>query len=401
MKRHSLSRSQWFFSVAVSIAFSNLAGCGGSSSAPSVTPYAYIVSADAEGQSVPGAVYQYSIAGDGSLAPLSPASVPTGVTPSAAAADPTGHYLYVANSRSDTISQYTVGAGGALMALSPATVTVGGPFPRAGLSLSVEPQGRFLYVVVSPQDPPGPVAAIAQYSIGSAGSLTPLSPAFVNVSAAASGALAFDANGHACLAGNDNAGGLVAQFSIDSDGALSPLEPASVFATAQAIGVAIAPGGRTAYVLSTCVDAVCDGQVALYTIGPDGTLAATTVSTLTGSHVNPVAMLLNDTGSSGYVLNNFMGIDTNSGAVYQYAIDNSGALTPYVPSSLDVASGSVAESTYGSTLYALSATAVGSSIGGPGGNVDEYAIGSDGQLTAVSTTSLSGGRPTAMVVVTP
>jgi hypothetical protein len=72
---------------------------------------------------------------------------------------------------------------------------------------------------------------------------------------------------------------------------------------------------------------------------------------------------------------------------------------PYIPSSLDVASGSVAESTYGSNFYALSANAVGSASGSPpGGNVDRYAIGSDGQLTAVSTTSLTASRPTAMAV---
>jgi hypothetical protein len=128
-------------------------------------------------------------------------------------------------------------------------------------------------------------------------------------------------------------------------------------------------------------------------------LAPTPVSTLTGSHVNPVAMLLNDTGSSAYLLSNFIGIDTNTGAVYQYAIDDSGALMPYVPSPLDVASGSVAESTYASNLYALSANAVGSAVGSaPGGNVDHYAIGSDGRLTAVSTTSLTASRPMAIAI---
>jgi hypothetical protein len=68
------------------------------------------------------------------------------------------------------------------------------------------------------------------------------------------------------------------------------------------------------------------------------------------SHVNPVAMLFNDAGSSVYLLISLVGVDTNSGALYQYAINNSGVLMPYVPSSLDVASGAVAESTYGSNL---------------------------------------------------
>jgi hypothetical protein len=49
--------------------------------------------------------------------------------------------------------------------------------------------------------------------------------------------------------------------------------------------------------------------------------------------------------------------------------------------------------------YALSANAIGSASGSPrGGNIDHYAIGPDGQLTAVSTTSLTAGRPTAMAI---
>jgi 6-phosphogluconolactonase (cycloisomerase 2 family) len=365
--------------------------------------YAYIASADAQRRQVPGVVYQYTIGPDGSLTPMSVASTPAGVTPTAMVSDPTAHYVYAVNLGDDTISQYAVGAGGVLMALSPPAVSVTGPFPyAAGYSVSVDPSGRFLYVVTMPQDPPGLSASIAQYSIGSDGTLTPLVPAYVSVPASASGPLAIDPSGqHAYLAGATSApGGQVSQFSIGADGTLAQLAPATVLATRAAIGVTIAPSGQTAYVLSTCVDNACDGQVAQYTIGANGVLTSTGAITLTGSHVNPVAMVTDGTGSSAYLLTNFMGVDTNTGAVYQYAIDSTDALVSDTPTSLGVASGYVAESTYGPHLYALSANAVGFASGSPaGGHVDHYAIGSGGLLAAVSTTPVVASLPTAMALV--
>src|SRR4029077_6409729 len=115
------------------------------------------------------------------------------------------------------------------------------------------------------------------------------------------------------------------------------LAPASVAATREAIGVTVAPSGETAYVLSTCVDDACDGQVEQYTIGATGALTSTGAITLTGSHVNPIAMVTDGAVSSAYLLTNFMGVDTNAGAVYQYAIDNTGALVADMPTSLGVA----------------------------------------------------------------
>ena len=100
-----------------------------------------------------------------------------------------------------------------------------------------------------------------------------------------------------------------------------------------------------AYALSVCVDASCDGQVAAYAIGADGTLRPTGAAVLTGGHVNPVLMLTDGPGSAAYLLTNRMGVDTNQGAAFQYAIDATGALSPGMPASVAVASGAVAAST--------------------------------------------------------
>ena len=396
------------FRVAVCAALSSVAACGGTGSgagrsdAPPAV-YAYVTAADVENRAVPGAVYQYSIGTNGSIAPLSVASVPTGVTPTGVVTDPSGRYVYVANSGDATISQYTVGTNGGLVALSPAVVRIAGPFQFAGFTLSVDPGGRFLYAVGSPRDPPGPTASIAQYSIQGDGTLASLAPASLTLSIAASGSLAIDPGGrYAYLPGATNAtGGLVSQFSISGDGTLTPLTPDTVGATQGTIAVTIAPGGQTAWVISTCIDTACNGQIEPYTIGADGTLTRTGVVTLTGTHVNPVEMLTDGSGSSVYLLANAMGVDTNAGAIYQYAIGSTGALAADTPASLAVASGAVAEVANASGLYALSANVIGfaSGLPPPGGHIDSYLIGSGGLLTLVSSTAVAGSLPTSMTIV--
>jgi 6-phosphogluconolactonase (cycloisomerase 2 family) len=363
--------------------------------------YAYIASADVNNRALPGAVYQYSIGSDGSVAPLSVASVPAGVNPEVIVSDPSGRYVYVANGGDNTISQYAVGAGGGLVALSPAVVGIATPYPFAGYAVSIDPRGRFLYVVGLPHDPAGPSAPITQYSIQNDGTLAPPAPQ-VNLPVFARGPLAFDPSGqYAYLPSATNApGGLVSQFSINSDGTLTPLMSATVAASRGTIGVTIAPSGQTAYVISVCIDAACDGQIEPYMIGANGTLTPTGVATPTSGHVNPVASVTDGSGSSVYLLANAMGVDTNAGAVYQYAVDNTGALMADTPASLSVASGAVAESTYGPNLYVLSANAIGFVSGlPPGGHIDHYVIGSGGLLTAVSATTVAASLPTSMTLV--
>jgi 6-phosphogluconolactonase (cycloisomerase 2 family) len=369
---------------------------------PPSSGYAYVTSADVQGRQVPGALYQYAIASDGSVSPLSASSIPTGVNPVSVVSDPTGRYVYVANLGDATIAQYAVGTGGALNALSPAVVNVPQPFSSpVGYWLSIDPGGRFLYVVVNSGPVPGTGAAIAQYAIGGGGTLTPLTPAYVNVATSAFSALAIDPSiRYAYVAGALSAtAAQVSEFAVAADGTLSPLSGTGVPAAAWAAGVVVAPSGKTLYVLSRCVDTSCNGQVTQYSIGAGGALTPTGVMTSTGSRVNPIAMLTDGTVPSAYLLTNLMGVDTNEGAVYQYALDGTDALTAQSPASLPVTSGAVAEDLWGSNLYALSAAAVGHASGSPsGGNLDHYTIGTDGLLRQAGTTAVPGSLPTAMTI---
>jgi len=114
-------------------------------------------------------ISQYSIGPDGSLTPLSPATVAAGTHPISVTVDPSGRFVYVANPGSNNISQYSIAPDGRLTPLNPATVAAG-TNPN---SVTVDPSGQYVYVADFNSH------NIWQYSIGPDGSLTPLSPATV------------------------------------------------------------------------------------------------------------------------------------------------------------------------------------------------------------------------------
>jgi 6-phosphogluconolactonase (cycloisomerase 2 family) len=372
--------------------------------------YAYVAAVAAPDATMPGAVLQYSIGADGSLTALGTTSIPAGSRPAAMVCDPSGHYIYVANEGDGTISQYSVGAGGVLSALSPATISIGVYPPLVGYTLSMSPNGHALYVVTNLRDSVGvlPATVILQYAIGTDGRLSPLRSGFLTVAAVVGRvSLAFDASGmYAYLASKtligeaQTADGAVLQFSIAGNGELTQMPSQTVVATRNAVGVAISPSGRTAYVLSACINDTCDGEIAEYAVGTNGMLTPAGATTPTASHVIPIALAPDTSGSSAYLLTNLMGVDTNAGAVYQYTLDSGGALVPATPPSLGLSSGAVTQLVLGPNLYALSSNAVGSVSGAPiGGHISHFHIGAGGLLTAVGTTSISTGYPAAMTVV--
>ena len=399
------------FLAAPSALLSGLSACGGSGSdigdpgAPS-SGYLYIASLDSQNLQMPGAVYQYTVNSDGSLVPMNIASVPTGAAPTAIVSDATGHYVYVLNRGDVTISQYAVGVGGLLSPLSPATVSAAGALALGtGIwSMTTDPSGHFLYAVLSSADTFDPPTLVVQFAIGSSGALSPLDRPVVTVRSFGSAGMTIDPSGHyAYLPGSTaSSGGQVSQFSIGGDGTLQALTPAAVTATPGARGVAFAPNDRTVYVLSTCIDTNCDGQVALYTLGANGQLTATGTTLLTGDHIHPAQLIVDSSGSSAYLLTDLMGIDTNTSGLYQYAISGAGALTPESPASVQVTSGPLSESSSGSNLYVLSNNQLAQVSGSSsGGHVDHYTIDSGGLLTPAATTTVTADSPTAMALVVP
>jgi DNA-binding beta-propeller fold protein YncE len=79
----------------------------------------YVAAMDTTGS----ALYQFNINTDGTLTPLSPASVSAGTTTVSIVVTPDGKYVYVINFSNGNLSQYKVNADGTLTPLSPATVS--------------------------------------------------------------------------------------------------------------------------------------------------------------------------------------------------------------------------------------------------------------------------------------
>jgi 6-phosphogluconolactonase (cycloisomerase 2 family) len=118
------------------------------------------------------------VGADGALTPLSPAAVNTGSftsRPNSLVVSPASTHLYVANAGDNTVSVFTIGATGALTFASSAMT---GTFP---FSVTVDPTGHFVYTAntgsAANNTSPG---TISQFSIGGAGTLSPIPPGSVH-----------------------------------------------------------------------------------------------------------------------------------------------------------------------------------------------------------------------------
>ena len=107
--------------------------------------FAYVVVTDATetGDAFEGVLGFRIDAVTGALARIPNSSFPAGAAPVAVVTEPSGQFLYVANSGDDTLSGYTINAtSGALIPIDGFSVETGGT-PRA---VAVDPSGRFAYV---------------------------------------------------------------------------------------------------------------------------------------------------------------------------------------------------------------------------------------------------------------
>jgi DNA-binding beta-propeller fold protein YncE len=120
--------------------------------------FVYLVVAEVSGPGENGVIFGYSIGSSGALINL-PGHVLTGGGPFSAAVDPTGRFVYVANSFGGGILAYTIASDGALSPFLGSLVA-----NEAG-SVAVDPTGKFVYVAGG---------NLSGYAIGFNGALTPL-----------------------------------------------------------------------------------------------------------------------------------------------------------------------------------------------------------------------------------
>lgn len=246
----------------------SLSGCGGSSSTSATAPASRFVYVG--GFSSP--IYQYSVAGDGSLVPLSPPTVlgtETDVVYGLARSE-NGQYLYA--STDDGIFQWSVGTDGQLTALSPATV------PNLGSEYGIIVRGDNLYC--------DSLIGFNHFKIGSNGTLSFVAT-YTDTSAQQ---FAITPNGQSLYTCN---GGSLWQYTINGDGSLTPKAVPSIGAPSvtSAYAIVINPAGTYAYVSDDN-----DNSIRQFSIGLDGQL----------SPLSPVS-----TGATG-------------GNCYQLVMDNNG-----------------------------------------------------------------------------
>jgi hypothetical protein len=384
-----------------------VSGCGGGSGMgappPVVNPpvgFAYVTTASTSAGGA-GAVYEYAVLEDGSISPLPQVSVGAGVDPAAAAL--VDGYAYVVNVGDGTVSQYTIQADNSLAPMNPpAVINPGmktlGVAPSAVIS---DPTGSFLYVANSGD------GTLSQFSIGSDGQLTALTPATVPAGVAPmsiaatvgpSGVTVYAANSGVGVPG---IGGSVSQYSMGIDGTLTPLNPATVSAGTSPVAIAIdqsiAPLG-SAFVMSDCDGSQCTGSITQFAVGAGGELTATGAMATTGSQYAAVGMVMDGPGANAYVLTNYMGVATDRGTLWQFSVGNAGALNAVNQPMLNVGPVALAQTINFETLYVLTSNLGLGGNANLGGSIKTYALGADG-LPTLETTSTLAVRPVSMAML--
>jgi DNA-binding beta-propeller fold protein YncE len=310
-------------------------------------------------------VSQYDVGAGGLLAPKTPPTVSTGMTPGRLALAPDGRSLYVTNYGDAALSQYDVGPGGLLTAKTPASIPTGaGPF-----AVAVSPSGRSVYVSNLS------AKTISQFDVGAGGTLTAKTPPTVDTGTSPGG-IAVSPDGRSAYVTNYG-GSAVFQYDVGAGELLSPKNPGSVTAGITPWAVAISPDGRSVYVTNYGVNTVSE-----YDVGPGGGLIVKTPTTV-ATDTSPVAITISPDGRNAYVTN------VNAHSVSQYDVSAGGVLVPKSPATIDT----------GSAPEAVTVSPDGRSVYVTAFKVLQYDVGPAGVLIAKSPATVDAGdRPTGVAL---
>jgi 6-phosphogluconolactonase (cycloisomerase 2 family) len=338
--------------------------------AVTATIYAYATNFDDD------TVSQYQLGSDGSLIPLSMATVSTGHQPFSISVEPTGEYVYVSNWGSSSVSQYRIGSNGSLSPIGTGTVASGAG-PNA---VTIDHADRFAYVANLGG------STVSQFKIGLDGQLSPMSAPTV-ASGIAPASLTVDPTDHYAYVANFGANaqnppagpGTISQYSIGLDGSLTPMSSATVASGSGPNALAVDPASKHLYVAN-----LGDNNVGQYNINSDGSLTAMTSPPI-ASGVRPVGITIDPSGKYVYVANQ------TSGTISQYTVGVAGDLTAIAGPPVTAGAG-VSAVTIDPTGKFLYATNRGTTT------VSQFTIGAGGALTPMtgSATVPSGLHPTAI-----
>jgi 6-phosphogluconolactonase (cycloisomerase 2 family) len=270
-------------------------------------------------------VAQFRINADGSLAPLSPATI--GGLPGPLILDIQANpvnsmpFVYVSNPDSDKISEFQHNANGLLSDIPSGPANTSNGLQPAGMA--IHPSGMFLYVadpvhssqVVSPR--------ISMFSIGVDGHLSPLVPDLA-VNGFQINRLAASPDGKFVFSNNNTAGGgqALRTFQVNNDGTLTLLGEFGNFNNASALTV-----DPTSRFLYTATVSASGGTVTAYSIAADGSLTQVGAAPPAGS-TTATALAVTPDGKYLYV----PGAGDNK--IFAFQVQADGSLTPLSPASV-------------------------------------------------------------------
>jgi 6-phosphogluconolactonase (cycloisomerase 2 family) len=295
-------------------------------------------------------------------------------------------FAYVANFNEGTVSQYTIGTGGLLTPNAAGATVPAGVQPYA---IAVDPTGHYVYAANYNGSTSG---SVSQYTIGADGSLTP------NGAGATVASNGFGPNGitvdpsgtHVYVANygtsTNGSGANVAQFTIGAGGALAAMTPSTVAAANGAASVALNPASTYAYVPNYVAD-----SISVYSIAGGALSLASTTNVAAGSA--PSFGLVDPTGQYLYVTEQ---ADRGGGAVggiAQFTIGANGALTPLSTPVISVSGNprSLTLDPTGTYVYLANGT----------DSILQFSIGAGGALSLVSTTTVGPNSAPNFLTVDP
>lgn len=232
----------------------------------------------------------------GLLTPTTPAMVATGFFPQGIAIDPSGRFVYTANSDDNTISMFTVDQlTGILAPTDPASIFVPPVFTSRSLdsspgSVTADPTGHFIYVI--DQDN----GSISSFNVNAnTGILTPTTPSGVVSGAYPLGLIVDPTDKFAYVP--DEVENSIDMYTVDaSTGILTPNPAFSVPGGNQPGWIAIHPSSKFVYVVNRS-----DNDIFTYDVDPTSGTLSYKSSISTG--VAPYPITLDVLGNFAYVGN--------------------------------------------------------------------------------------------------
>ena len=350
-----------------------------------------------------GTISQYRVWANGTLTPLNPATVPAYPRCHSLAIDPKGHFLYALSTlefsaKNCRVSQFKIGSDGTLSPLSPATVPVSSV--ASGPSLIVmRPDGRGVYVLGRGSDR-------TTFQVERNGRLTPAVPIRADQGGSAGGVLTTHAYFHPFLpllylseqaspmGPDDSTRGGIDTYALPQD--IAPL--GKPFQSMEMdgdtpLGLFLAHGGQFAYVPHNWGGIPRTSQ---YRVGKDGRLTRLSPSSVplahevTAAFVDPASRFL-------YVVSRPDDTDRDRGVplapvrLCRYAVHANGQLGRQLVQTLPVTAAvmDIKFDPSGRFLYLLT-----------GNGVRPFRVHADGAISPLGTRSIRAGRgPLGMVYV--